>query len=178
MHADPVTVQDVVARWRAAGESGDAEAAAACLGDDAVLISPLTDRFRFVGRDQVTDVLTAAFSVMQGIRFHTEVRDDHLVALFARAHIGRQDVEEAQLLRLDAHGLITELTIFGRPLPALTGLMAALGPTLARNQGRRTLAAFLAFATTPLHGMARLGERRVVPLAEPGSAQSRESTAR
>ena len=58
------TVQDVVGRWRSAAERGDAEAAARCLASDVVLISPLTERFRFTGRDQVTDVLTAAFTVL------------------------------------------------------------------------------------------------------------------
>jgi ketosteroid isomerase-like protein len=35
-----------VARWRAAGESGDADAAVACLSPDIVLSSPLTEQFR------------------------------------------------------------------------------------------------------------------------------------
>src|SRR3712207_6432234 len=98
------TAQDVVGRWRTAAETGDAEAAARCLAPDVVLISPLTERFRFTGRDQVTDVLTAAFTVLSDIRFHTEVREGGTVALFARARIGRQDMEEAQLLRLDDDG--------------------------------------------------------------------------
>ncbi|UOY02064.1 nuclear transport factor 2 family protein [Blastococcus sp. PRF04-17] len=159
---------DVVHRWCSAAEDGDATAAAACLAPDVVLVSPLTERFRFTGRDEVAEVLTAAFGVLDDIRFHTELRDGSAVALYARAHVGREELEEAQLLRLDAQGLIGELTLFVRPLPAVTGLMSALGPALARNGGRRGLAAFLGAATGPLHAMARFGERRVVPLADPG----------
>jgi hypothetical protein len=161
-------VPDAVSRWRAAAEAGDAAAARGSLAPDVVLVSPLTEQFRFTGRDQVTEVLSAAFAVLDGIRFHTEVRDGGTVALFARAWIGRQDLEEAQLLRLDAEARIRELTLFLRPLPAVTGLMSRLGPALARNEGRRGLANFLAAATGPLHAMARLGERRIVPLADPG----------
>jgi len=161
------TAQDVVGRWRSAAEAGDAGAAARCLAPDVVLVSPLTQRFRFTGREQVGDVLTAAFTVLDDLRFHTEVRDGGTVALFARARVGPQPLEEAQLLRLDDGGSIAELTVFGRPLPAVTGLMAALGPVLVRNGGRRGLAAFLSAATAPLHGMARFGERRVVSLADP-----------
>ncbi|MFD2094180.1 nuclear transport factor 2 family protein [Blastococcus deserti] len=165
---NPLPAQDVISRWRAAVESGDADTAAACLAPDVVLISPLTDRFRFTGRDQAHAVLTAAFTVLDDIRFHTQVRDGATVALVARAHVGPQALEEAQLLRLGQDGLVEELTVFGRPLPAVTGLMAALGPVLARNGGRRGLASLLAAATAPLHGMARFGERRIVPLADPG----------
>ena len=158
---------DTVARWRAAGETGDADAAAACLAPDAVLISPLTAQFRFRGRDQVRDVLAAGFQVIHGITWHTEVRDGGTVALFYRATSRGIEVEEAQLLRLDDAGLIGELTLFGRPLPALTAVMSAIGPEIARRQGRRGLAAFLRVNTAPLHAMVRLGDRRVVPLAAP-----------
>ena len=77
------------------------------------------------------------------------------------------EVEEAQLLRLDGDGLIREITLFGRPLPALTAVMSGIGPRIARHQGRRGLAAFLRLNTAPLHAMVTFGDRRVVPLAAP-----------
>jgi len=156
-----------VERWRRAGETGDADAAAACLAPDAVLISPLTEQFRFTGRDEVRDLLAAAFDVIHGIAFHTELRDGDTAALFYRATSRGIPVEEAQLLRLDGDGLIREITFFGRPLPALTAVMSAIGPEIARRQGRRGLAAFLRFNTAPLHAVVRFGDRRVVPLAAP-----------
>lgn len=127
-----------VAAWRAAGEAGDAPAARACLAPDVELISPLTEAFRFRGPAQVGDVLAAAFTVIDGIRFHTEVGDGATRALFYKATARGQLVEEAQLLRLDDGGLIRELTFFGRPLPALTAVLADLGRPLLRAQaGRR-----------------------------------------
>src|SRR6185295_11325732 len=106
-----------VAAWRAAAESGDAAAAARCLADDVEVISPLTERFRFRGRDQVAEMLAAAFQVITGIRFHTGVGTGDTRALFFHARAGREAIEEAQLLRLDGAGLICQLTLFGRPLP-------------------------------------------------------------
>ncbi len=153
--------------WRSAGERGDARAAAACLAPDADLISPLTDRLRFHGRDEMETVLEAAFAVISDLRFHTELGDGDSWALFYFARVADREFEEAQLLRLDGDGLIRELTLFGRPLPALTGLMSRLGPELARRQGRPALARFLGASTAPLHAMTLLGDRRVVPLAEP-----------
>lgn len=157
-----------ITAWCAAGEHGDAAAATACLAPDVELISPLTARFRFHGRDQVADVLTSAFEVIRDIRFHTEVGSDDTWALFYHGRTRREPVEEAQLLRLNADGLIRELTFFGRPLPALTEIMAGIGPRLLRRQRRPGLARLVGLATAPLNAMAGFGERTILPRADPG----------
>lgn len=159
--------RDVVSRWCRAGETGDATAAAACLASDVVLVSPLTDQFRFRGRQQVQAVLEAVFGVVDDFMFVSTVGEASIWALLCRCRVGEQVLEEVQLLRLDAAGLIAEITLFGRPLPALTALMQALGPELARRQGSPRLGAFLVAATAPLHAMTTLGDRRIVPLAAP-----------
>jgi len=120
-----------------------------------------------VGREQVRELLHAAFAVIDDIQFHTRVGVGETQAVFYRGHLGQQVLEEAQLLRLDSAGLIREITLFLRPLPALTGLMSTLGPALARQQDRPGLARFLAASTAPLHVLTRLGEHHVVPLAAP-----------
>ncbi len=153
--------------WRAAGQRGDALAAADCLASNVTVISPLTAQFRFHGRDEAREMLIAAFEVIHDIAFHTEVGEADTRALFYHAHTGEQALEEAQLLRLDADGLIAELTLFGRPLPALTAVMADIGPRLLRRQNRPVLARVVALATAPLAALTRLGERRLVPLADP-----------
>ncbi len=102
------------AAWRAAGEQGDVAAAGHCLAATIQVVSPLTAQFRFCGRQQVQDMLAAAFEVISDIRYHTEVGDDVTRALFYRARCEREQFEEAQLLRFNRDGLITELTLFGR----------------------------------------------------------------
>jgi hypothetical protein len=159
--------EDVVSRWCDAGQRHDAAAAAACLTTDVELISPLTDRFRFRGRDQVHDLLTAAFSAIDDIRFHTVVGQGNSRALFYRARLGTRVLEEAQLLRLVDTGLISEITLFARPIPAVTGLMSTLGPALARGQNRPRLAALLAAGTASLHAIACFGDQRMTPLIAP-----------
>jgi hypothetical protein len=160
-------VASTVAAWRTAGELGDADAAVACVADDVTLVSPLTARFRFHGRDQMHDLLTAAFHVITKIRYHTEVGHDATRALFYHGRCGDEDLEEAQLLRFNADGKIAELTIFGRPLPALTEVMKRLGPVLLRRQGRSGLARAISAASAPLAAMAGAGDRHIVPLADP-----------
>lgn len=165
---EPGTTESTVGSWRSAGERGDAAAAVACLAEDVTLISPLTAQFQFHGRDQMLDLLTAAFEVISDIRYHTSVGDDPATrALFYHGRCGGEQVEEAQLLRFDAAGLIREITLFGRPLPALTEVMKRLGPLMLRRQGRPGLARFIGAATAPLAAMTKTGERRIVPLADP-----------
>jgi hypothetical protein len=159
--------ETTIGAWRAAGEAGDAVAAAACLARNVEVISPLTASFRFRGPAQVTDMLASAFEVIHGIRFHTEVGAGDTWALFYHARAGREPVEEAQLLRLDDDGLIRELTIFGRPLPALTTVMAGIGPRLLRRQRQPLLGRVVTLATAPLNAAVRLGERTLLPRADP-----------
>jgi hypothetical protein len=165
-----MTALDTIARWRAAGEAGDADAAVATMSSEVELISPLTDRFRFHGREQLRDLLTAAFTTIADIRYHTELGDEQTRSLFYYGRIGDDDFEEAQLIRLDDAGLIRQITLFGRPLPAVTGLMRALGPKLATQQGRRGAAAIIRVSAAPLDGMTHTGDRNVVPLADPNRA--------
>jgi hypothetical protein len=160
-------VASTVAAWRTAGERGDANAAVACLAEDVTLISPLTAMFRFRGREQMHELLTAAFQVITEIRYHTEVGGDATRALFYYGRCGGEELEEAQLLRFNSNGEIAELTLFGRPLPALTEVMKRLGPVLLHRQGRPGLARAISAASAPLAAMARAGDRRIVPLADP-----------
>jgi hypothetical protein len=156
-----------IAAWRAAGEAGDATAAGRCLAPEVEMISPLTAAFRFHGPDQVTTVLAAAFEVIHGIRFHTELGVGDTWSLFYHARAGRDPLEEAQLLRLNDAGMIRELTFFGRPLPALTQVMAGIGPRLLRRQGQPGLARLVGLATGPLNAMTHSGERTIMPRAAP-----------
>jgi hypothetical protein len=156
-----------VARWRAAAEDADAGAALDCLSPDVVLTSPLTDQFRLTGSDQLRDFLTTAFTAIKGINFHTQTGQGNTYALVYRARVGSQPFEEAQLLLLDDEARIKEITLFGRPLPALTALMITLGPQLARRQGRRGLATLLRASATPVHAMVTFGDRTVVPRTRP-----------
>ncbi len=175
--ADPLEPVDVVERWQRAGEALDSAAAAACLADDVVVISPLTAAFRFRGRARAQEMLHAAFDVIDAIEYHTVVTDPdgRTRALFYRGRCGRQEFEEAQLLRLDAEDRIAEVTLFGRPLPGLTAVMARIGPELVREH-RPALAVLFTLATRPLAALTALGERRLVPLADPDRRGRKDRT--
>ena len=161
-----------VANWRSAEERGDVDAAVACLSRDVVLSSPLTEQFRYEGSDQLRSFLTSAFAAVKDVRYHTQTGEGDAYALVYRARVGSQSFEEVQLLRLDDEARIKEITLFGRPMPALTALMTTLGPELARQQGRRGLAALMRASTMPIHAMVTFGDRSMVPKTRPTARQT------
>jgi SnoaL-like domain len=166
------SVDETVARWKRAAETGDAALVRESVAPDVVMISPLTGAFRFHGPDELCEVLEAAWDgVLTNLRWHTEVGDGDTRALFFYAEARGEQVEEAQLLRFDENGLIREMTLFGRPLPGLTAVMTGIaGPLLAR-QKRPLAGRLLAAATAPLAMLTKVGERRIVPLADPAKAR-------
>lgn len=158
---------EAVAAWRAAGEQGDAAAAVAALSPDVTLISPITDQFTFRGHEQMRDLLEVALDAIDAITYTDQVAEGRTVALFYEATVGGTRLQEAQRLRLGQDGLITEITLYIRPLPALTRLMNRLGPELARRNGRPGLARLIPLAGGLLHAMADSGERTIMPKAAP-----------
>jgi hypothetical protein len=166
------TVDETVAMWRRASETQDVGLVRQCLAPDVVMISPLTGAFRFRGPDELCEVLEAAWDgVIVNLRWHTEVGDGDTRALFFHAEAGGQQVEEAQLLRFDENGLLRELTLFGRPLPGLTAVMTGIAGPLLRRQKRPLAGRLIGAATAPLAVLTKVGERRIVPLADPAKAK-------
>ncbi|SDN21362.1 nuclear transport factor 2 family protein [Allokutzneria albata] len=145
--------------FRRATEAGDVELVLSTMSEDVVLRSPLTDRGRFTGREDVRVVFEAAFTSIQGIRFHTDIGDDRQRALFYRGRVGGTTVEECALVRLDDEGRIVELTMWLRPLPALVAVMGALGPKIARSFGKPRMAVLLSVLTKPLQAMVGSGDK-------------------
>jgi len=159
-------VNDMVERWREGVESGDAHVAAEALADDVKLVSPLTDRFAFRGRNDVEELLTGVFEVFTGIRFAAELRQGDLVVLRARGTVGKLDLEETQFLDLE-RGLIRHVTIMMRPLPAITHLLRGLAPRVARRRGLRATSLLLGAASALPDTVVASGDRVFMPLADP-----------
>jgi SnoaL-like domain len=157
---------DTTRRYREAVEAGDTEAFLTTLAPDVVLHSPITMRTDFRGHDAIRELMRAVFATIEDIRYFEDVGDERTRALFYRAHVGRQDVEEATLVRLGADALITEIRLWFRPLPGLTAVMGRLGPELVRPESRRR-AGLVAALTAPLVAATRAGDRVAVRLVRP-----------
>ncbi|GAA4087914.1 nuclear transport factor 2 family protein [Nonomuraea soli] len=151
-------------RYREAGEKHDLDLLLSTLAPDAVLHSPLSARTTFRGVEQLRELFSAVLPLLSDIRYHTDVGDDRTRMLAATARLGRRELEESVLVRLDDEGLIAELTLWVRPLPALTAFMAAIGPALAREKGRPALGRLVGLSAAPLVMFTEMGDKRIVPL--------------
>lgn len=152
-----------ITAFRAAADRRDADAVAALLAPDVALHSPLTERVRFEGKDEVAALHHDIFAVLHDLRTDDPLPLGDTCAAPFTARVRGVELKAVILVRLDDHDRIADLEIYGRPLPALATLFTALPPRVsARRRGRLTgalvaiLARPLAFA---LHTADRLAPR-------------------
>jgi hypothetical protein len=105
--------------FRVAAESKDLELLTATLREDVVLHSPILFR-GFEGRDVVSQVLTHVAATLEGLTYVDELSGESSVALRFKANVGDRELEGIDFLELDEDGKVAELTVFMRPLSALT----------------------------------------------------------
>jgi hypothetical protein len=105
--------------FRLAVEAKDLEAAKATLREDVVLHSPILFR-GFEGREVVSQVLTHVAATLEDFRYLDQLSDESTVVLRFKARVGDRELEGIDFLELDEGGLVKELTVFMRPMSALT----------------------------------------------------------
>ena len=105
--------------FRLAAEAKDLEAARATLREDVVLHSPILFR-GFEGREMVVQVLTHVVATLEDFRYVDELADERTVVLRFKARVGDRELEGIDFLELDEQGLVEEMTVFMRPMSALT----------------------------------------------------------
>lgn len=114
--------------FRVAAASHDIDALLAILAPDVVLHSPVTFA-PYAGKETVGRLLRLVSEALDGWRCVTEVQGpDGVTGFVFRARVGDRELEGLDLLRLDADGLIVELTVMIRPLSGLIALAQAIGP--------------------------------------------------
>ena len=148
---------------RAAMEARDLGAIVDSFAPDAIFRSPLTAGLVFTGRDQIralTEVLLGAF---KDFRYTDELRGEHTAFLVSRARVGRQDIEMAEVLRLNPEGKIAEMTVFFRPPPATAAALRVIGAGLGRRKSP-AMGALMSFLSRPLAAMTRVSDALAVRL--------------
>ena len=105
--------------FRVAAEAKDVELMTATLREDVVLHSPILFR-GFEGRDVVGQVLTHVAATLEGLTYVDELRTGDSVCLRFEARVGDRELEGIDFLELDEDGRVKELTVFMRPLSAIT----------------------------------------------------------
>jgi SnoaL-like domain len=161
--AAPATaaIDTAITALRAAGERGDADALAELLAPDVVFRSPLTDRVRFEGRDEVVALHRDIFAVLEVTDTTEPLALGDTRSFIFHARVRGVELEAMNLLRFNEQGQIADYKIFIRPLPGLATLFAALPPRVSvRRRGRLkgTVAEYLA---RPLAFAVRTADRLV-----------------
>jgi hypothetical protein len=105
--------------FRRAAEAKDLDLLAETLREDVVLHSPILFR-PFVGREIVTQVLTHVAATLEDLTYVDEAAGDGTVVLRFTACVGDRELEGIDYLTLDEDGRVADLTVFMRPMSALT----------------------------------------------------------
>ena len=105
--------------FRVAAEAKDLELLAEALREDVLLHSPILFR-GFEGRDVVSQVLTHVAATLEDLTYVDELAGERSVCLRFEARVGDRELEGIDFLELDEDGRVAELTVFMRPLSAIT----------------------------------------------------------
>ncbi|MDQ2839301.1 MAG: nuclear transport factor 2 family protein [Actinomycetota bacterium] len=101
------------------------------LAPDVVFHSPVVHR-PYRGRDQLMPVLYAVSVVLEDFAYGETYRsedDGHVLAFSAR--VGDRRIDGVDIITVDGHGLISELTVMMRPFSGLSALRDAMAAQLA-----------------------------------------------
>jgi hypothetical protein len=143
---------------RAAMEARDRTAAVAAFAEDAVLRSPFTDNLTFTGHEQLDALIAVILDVLEDLTYTDELHADNTAVLVGHASVDGARLQFSDHLQLRDDGLIDEMTVFFRPLPATTAAMRRFGQGLGQQRSRFRGRMIKAMAT-PLALMARTGDR-------------------
>jgi SnoaL-like domain len=121
--------------FRRAAEAKDLEAMTATLREDVELHSPILFR-GFEGRDTVIAVLTHVAETLEDLTYVDELHEGNSVVLRFKAQVGDRELEGIDFLDLDEDGQVAVLTVFMRPMSALTAFNEQMKLRLAAASGQ------------------------------------------
>ena len=132
---------DSVDRYRVASEANDIDALMGTLAEDAELVSPISGRLVFRGRDDLRVLLEAVYGSLRGLRWTERVGEGASQVVVGEARVGPLRLTDAMVFDLAADGRIQRIRPHLRPWLALTLLALVLGPKVGRHPGvvRRAL---------------------------------------
>jgi hypothetical protein len=116
--------------FRRAAEEKDLELMREALAEDVVLHSPILFR-GFKGREVVLAVLSHVVAVFEDFSYVDELAEEDRLVLRFRARVGDRELEGIDYLELGPDGRVTELTVFLRPLSAITAFNERMTERLA-----------------------------------------------
>ena len=126
-------MEDAVSRYRAATEAGDVDGFMETLAPDVEVVSPISGRMIFRGRDDVRVLLSAVYGSLTDLRWTETVGDGERRVAVGEARILGVGMTDAMVFDLGPDGRIRRISPHLRPWLALTLFAVVLGPKVARH---------------------------------------------
>jgi hypothetical protein len=126
---------DAIAAYRTASEANDIDALMRTLAPDVELVSPLSARLVFRGRDDLGVLLAAVYGTLKGLRWGDVLADGSTRFMIGTMRVGPFRLDDAMVFELAADGLIARIRPHLRPWLATTFFALVLGPKIARRPG-------------------------------------------
>jgi hypothetical protein len=121
---------DAVFRYRAASETGDMPGLLATLAPNVELISPLSGRMVFRGKDDVGALLAVVYGGLSGWQWHDPIGADTTQVLVGAGRVGPFGLGDAMVVEVSGDGLIRRLRPHLRPWLGTTFFALVLVPKL------------------------------------------------
>jgi hypothetical protein len=128
-------MDDSLSRYCSASEAAEADGIVAALAADVEVISPISGRMVFRGREDVGFLLAAVYGTLSDLRWTRTVGEGLHRVVLGQARIGPVRMTDAMVFELAADGQIRRISPHLRPWLALTLFALVLGPKVARRPG-------------------------------------------
>jgi ketosteroid isomerase-like protein len=132
---------DAVATFCDATRANDVDRMMSALAADAELVSPLSGRMVFRGRDDLRVLLAAVYGGLNDLTWQEVIGKGQTRVAVSTARIAGVTITDALVVELDGAGRIERIRPHLRPWLAITLFAVLLGPKIARHPGvvRRAL---------------------------------------
>lgn len=128
-------MDDAISRYLTASEARDIDGLGEALADDVEVVSPISGRMVFRGRDDVEFLLGAVYRSLNGLHWTQTIGEGEQRVALASARIGPVRMTDAMIFELAGDGRIRTIRPHLRPWLALTAFAMVLGPKVARRPG-------------------------------------------
>jgi hypothetical protein len=132
---DDVSASSVIDRYLAAAQSNDIDALIETLADDPELVSPLSGRMVFRGRDDLRVLLRVVYGSLRGASWQVPVCDGNRCVVLGESRVGPAHRYDVTVFELADDGRIQRIRPFVRPWLALTVDALVVGPKMAPHLG-------------------------------------------
>ena len=114
-----------------ASQANDMDGLMRTLAPDVELVSPLSGRLVFRGREDLSVLLRAVYATLRDLRWSGHLEDGGNGLVIARARVGPFRIDDAMVFELGPDGLIDRMRPHLRPWLAMTFFALLLGGRMA-----------------------------------------------